>query len=231
LELPDDWAAYTKRLSKSRRGGVRTIEKRYFESGRAVGKSVEHEDQLAYGLALLRELHQRRRASLGDSGCFASSRFDAFLTETARRFFALGQLRLHWVELDGRTVAAHFDLVAGDTYYHYQSGIDPDAIQDKPGWLIQIAALRWAIGQRLRAFEFLRGDEPYKAWWRAERRGLTELRIVGRRASARLRHRVWLCGARVKGWLREAGTSVRAEQPMAASDESNASVRATAVEP
>jgi CelD/BcsL family acetyltransferase involved in cellulose biosynthesis len=231
LELPDDWATYTMRLSKSRRRGVRTIEKHYFDPGLVACKSVEREDQLEHGLAILRELHQRRRVSLGDPGCFASPCFDGFLTETARRFHELGQLRLHWVELDGRPVAAQFDIVSGDTCYLYQSGIDPDAIQDKPGWLIQIAALRWAIDQRLRAVDFLRGDEPYKSWWRAERRGLSELRIVGRGATARARYQAWLYGARVKGWLRDAASAARRLRSFEGSRDVNPSVPQMPVEP
>jgi CelD/BcsL family acetyltransferase involved in cellulose biosynthesis len=209
LELSDSWAAYARRLSKSRRGGVKTVEKRYFDSGRAICKSVGCADELPHGMAILRDLHQRRRASLGDSGCFASPRFDAFLTEVAGRFLELGELRLHWVELDGRPVAAQIDFVSGGTYYHYQSGIAPDAIADKPGWLIQIASLKGAIDEGLRAYDFLRGDEPYKAFWRAERQALIELRIIGRHPSACLRHVGWLAGVRVKGWLREAAARAR----------------------
>ncbi|HVC94131.1 MAG TPA: GNAT family N-acetyltransferase [Pirellulales bacterium] len=208
LELSDSWGAYARRLSKSRRGGVKTVEKRYFESGRAICKSVGCADELPRGLAILRDLHQRRRASLGDRGCFASPRFDGFLTEVAQRFLALGELRLHWVELDGRPVAAQFDFISGGTYYHYQSGIAPDAIADKPGWLIQISSLKRAIAEGLRAYDFLRGDEPYKAFWRAERHALIELRIVGRHPAARLRHRAWLAGVRVKGLLRGAAALV-----------------------
>jgi CelD/BcsL family acetyltransferase involved in cellulose biosynthesis len=202
LELPADWKSYLARLSKSRRGGVRTLEKRHFETGRALLRTAQSEAEVARGLAILHELHQRRRASLGDAGCFASPRFARFLAEAAERFHELGQLRLQWIELDGRPVAAEFDLNSADTIYHYQSGIDPDAMQDKPGWLVQIGALRTAIAEGFRWFDFLRGDEPYKSWWRAERRSLFEVRIVARRRSARLRHRAWIAGVRTKAWLR-----------------------------
>jgi CelD/BcsL family acetyltransferase involved in cellulose biosynthesis len=203
LELPADWKSYLARLSKSRRGGVRTLEKRHFETGRAMLRTAQSGVEVARGLAILHELHQRRRASLGDAGCFASPRFARFLAEAAERFHELGQLRLQWLELDGRPVAAEFDLNSADTIYHYQSGIDPDAMQDKPGWLVQIGALRTAIEEGFRWFDFLRGDEPYKSWWRAERRSLFEVRIVARRRSARLRHRVWIAGVHTKTWLRE----------------------------
>ncbi|HUY90590.1 MAG TPA: GNAT family N-acetyltransferase [Pirellulales bacterium] len=202
LELPGDWKSYTSRLSKSRRGGVRTVEKRYFETGRARVRSAECAAEVERGLAILHDLHQRRRKSLGDSGCFASPRFAGFLAEVARRFHALGRLRLQWIELDGRPVAAEFDLSSSAAVYHYQSGIDPDAMPDKPGWLMQISALKKAIEEGFQAFDFLRGDEPYKSWWRAERRPLFEVRLVAPRVSARLRHGVWAAGVRGKAWLR-----------------------------
>lgn len=210
LELPGDWKSYISRLSKSRRGGVRTVEKRYFETGRAVVRSADSPADVERGLAILHDLHQRRRQSLGDAGCFASPRFAAFLADVSRRFFELGRLRLQWIELDGRPVAAEFDLCSSGAVYHYQSGIDPEAIEDKPGWLMQISALQQAIEEGFQAFDFLRGDEPYKSWWRAERRPLLEVRIAAPRFSARLRHAAWAAGVRGKAWLR--GCSERLKQ-------------------
>jgi len=230
VELPDSWADYTSRLSKSRRWKVKTVEKRYFDCGRTVCKSVGNEDELPRGLAILRDLHQRRRASLGDPGCFASARFDRFLTEVARRFLALGELRLHWIELDGRPVAAQIDFISGGTYYHYQSGIAPDANADMPGWLIQIASLKGAIDDGLHAYDFLRGDEPYKASWRAKRQPLIELRVVGRHPAARIRHRAWLAGVRVKGWLREAAARAQCWKTRQSSRGSNETEKRTTVE-
>lgn len=204
LELPADWNSYLPRLSKSRRGGVRTLEKRYFATGRAVLRTAESEKDVERGLKILHDLHQRRRKSLGDAGCFASPRFAGFLQEVAQRFYAQDALRLQWIELDGRPVSAAFDLCSTDTVYHYQSGIDPDSVQDKPGWLMQICSLKQAIGEGFLAYDFLRGDEPYKSWWRAERRPLVEVRLSAPRTSSRLRHGVWSAGVWGKTRLREA---------------------------
>lgn len=202
LELPDDWKTYVSQLSKSRRGGVRTLQRRYFDTGRAVLRTAETVQEVDRGLEILHELHQKRRESLGDPGCFASPRFANFLALAATRFHQLGRLRLRWIELDGRPAAAEFDLSSANAIYHYQSGMEPDAARDKPGWLMQISALRDAIDQGFRAFDFLRGDEPYKSWWRAKRRPLAEIRVVGRSPTARLRHRLWTAGASLKAWQR-----------------------------
>jgi CelD/BcsL family acetyltransferase involved in cellulose biosynthesis len=179
------------------------LDNRYFESGRAICKSVGSQRELEHGMAILRTLHQRRRINLGEPGCFASAPFDRFLTEAARRFLATGELRLHWIELDGRPIAVQIAFVSGGTYFHYQSGMEPDAMADNPGWLVQIATIKAAMADGLSTYDFLRGDEPYKAAWRAERRELAELRIVGRHTSARLRYCIWLSGLRIKNWFRD----------------------------
>jgi CelD/BcsL family acetyltransferase involved in cellulose biosynthesis len=209
VELPGDWKSYLSRLSKSRRGGVRTLEKRHFESGRAQVHCAESAEDMQRGLAILHELHQKRRKSLGDPGCFASPQFASFLELVAARFQELGQLRLQWIELDGRPVATAFDLSSADSVFHYQSGMDPDAAQDRPGSLMQISQLRQAIDEGFRWFDFLRGDEPYKSWWRAERRPLAEIRVVGQSPAARWRHRLWTAGVHYKAWQRQAAAWLR----------------------
>ena len=202
LALPGDWQTYLASLSKSHRKQVRRLEERCFGTGRAVLRTVERADDLPRGLKILTELHQRRRQALGESGCFASPAFAAFHAEAMQRLLAAESLRLHWLELDGQPVAAEYHLAGGGVVYGYQAGVDPQRLDDEPGRLAAIATLKLAIEQGYQAFDFLRGDEPYKAHWRAEPRPSIELRIVPRRASARLRHTVWLAREQVRRLVR-----------------------------
>jgi CelD/BcsL family acetyltransferase involved in cellulose biosynthesis len=73
-------------------------------------------------------------------------------------------------------------------------------MEHEPGSLITMATLRRAIERGYRAFDFLRGDESYKAHWRAEPAASVELRVAAERPIARLRHRLWLAGSRLKQW-------------------------------
>ena len=50
--------------------------------------------------------------------------------------------------------------------------------------------------------DFLRGDEPYKAHFRALPRPMRTLRVVANRRGAALRHNLWLAGANVKRWIK-----------------------------
>lgn len=193
IELPATWDEYLESMSRSHRKQVRRVERRMLESGRAVLHTADA-DSLDAAMGLLVDLHQRRRHSLAQPGCFASAEFSGFLHDAARRLLVSGRLELHWIELDGRAVAAEFHLLGGGVVYAYQAGVDPEALDEEPGRIINVATIKRAIELGRRGFDFLRGDEPYKAHWRAGPRPMLELRVVPPAASARLRHGVWLAG-------------------------------------
>ena len=202
VNLPSEWNSYLATLSKSHRKQVRRLERRYFDTGRARLHVAETEQELQYGLEMLVRLHQRRWESLGQRGCFSSARFASFYAESAARLFLAGNLRLVWLDVDGCTVAAEYQVLGNGVVYAYQSGIDPWALEHEPGRLITLATLRLAIDEGRHAFDFLRGDESYKAHWRAHPRPAQEIRVVADTASARLRHNLWLAGDSVKSWIK-----------------------------
>jgi hypothetical protein len=201
IALPDCWEDYLQLLSKSHRKQLRQMERRYFDTGYAVLHTVENEAEFQQAWPILTRLHQKRLQSLGKRGCFASPAFAAFHQEVALRMLRRHGLHLHWLEFGGRPIAADYHLAADGVIYAYQGGIDPAALGYEPGRLITMAVLRRAIHQGYRAFDFLRGDEPYKAHWRATPRPALRLQVVSNRASAQLRY--GLCSAPTKGkkWL------------------------------
>jgi len=200
IALPDSWDAYLAGLSKSHRKQVRRAQRELFDTGRAVLHTVRQADELPAAMDLLVDLHQRRRRALGQRGCFASPRTAGFHRQVAGRLLAARQLQLHWLELDGRPITAEYHLAGGGLVFAYQAGIDPDAIEHEPGSLITQATIRRAIERGVQGFDFLRGDEPYKAHWRAEPRPTVRLRVASNRAASRLRHGLWLAGWAVKRW-------------------------------
>jgi CelD/BcsL family acetyltransferase involved in cellulose biosynthesis len=200
--LSDTWSEFLATLSKSRRERTRALLRRTLDAGRAVVHRVETESQLERALAVLIDLHQKRRQSLSQAGCFASPRFTGFHREMARRLLATGQLRMLWTELDARPVAAEYGFVGGHTIYYYLGGIEPEMAHESPGWLSLAASLKMAIEEGYRSYDFLRGDESYKASWRATARPLAQVRIVGSQTSARMRYSAWRACRDIKGWAR-----------------------------
>ena len=203
IRLPETWEDYLALLSKSHRKQVRRLDRRLLESGRAQLHTIGDLRKLGSGLQTLVTLHQRRRQSLGQPGCFSSDAFAAFIDESSRRLLETNQLRLHRLDLDGRPLAAELHLVGGGVNYAYQAGVDPERLDEQPGHLITIATIKQAISAGNSDFDFLRGDEPYKAHFRAEARDSIELRFVPRRAWAQVRHRTSVAGATMKDWIRQ----------------------------
>lgn len=207
LELPETWSAYEAMLSKSHRKQVRRLLDRVLDRGRAKLHTVRDASQLQPARRILIDLHQRRRAALGEPGSFASAQFEEFHTQAMPRLFAAGMLRLHWLELDGQPAAAEYHLGQQGVVYCYQSGVAPELLDEEPGRLSNIATLQLALQQGYRAIDFLRGDEPYKAHFRAQPRPLLQYRIAPPRPAARIRHQAWTLRERAKDWWRAKNTS------------------------
>jgi CelD/BcsL family acetyltransferase involved in cellulose biosynthesis len=200
IDLPTDWETYLAGLSKKFRQEVRRLERKYLESGKAVLRTIDKLGDLPKGLELLVELHQRRWRSLGKPGCYASPNFTNFLYEVSPLLMQQGQMQIQWLEIDGQPAAVEYQLVGGGVVYDYQTGIEPDAVEHQPGKLTNMANIRRAIKSGHRGYDFLRGDEPYKAHFRAKPRPNMEIRIVPDRPAPLLRHKLWLTGSNVKRW-------------------------------
>lgn len=189
LSLPATWEEWVSQLSRSRRHRVRQLWRNQFETGKAT-IHIADRATLDHGFSILVDLHQKRRNLMGQPGCFASKHFHSFLQEAASEHLESGQLRLQWIELEGRPIAVEMDLEEGDTLMHYCSGIAIDCEYARPGWLGITAAIRHAIESGKATFDFLRGDEGYKSHWRGQPVPLMNLEFIPPRFSAKVRSQV-----------------------------------------
>ena len=82
-------------------------------------------------------------------------------------------------------------------------GMEPDAAACSPGRLAHLATIQRAIRQGHRALDLLRGDEPYKAHWRARPHPMVRLRVVPARVGPQLRHGLWAAGRHMKEWIKK----------------------------
>ncbi len=200
LTLPKNWDDYLAMLSKGHRKQTRRMVRDAVDAGQAVLHTVEHAEQLPEALRMFEDLHQRRRQSLGQPGCFASRRFAGFLREAAVRMFDQRAFELNWLTLDGRVVAADYNLRGDGIVYAYQSGIEPEMLDAQPGRLLNVIQIRRSIEEGLRGYDFLRGDEPYKAHFRCQPREMAHIRLAAPGTAARLRHGAWVAGCKARDW-------------------------------
>jgi CelD/BcsL family acetyltransferase involved in cellulose biosynthesis len=208
LDLPETWDEYLDGISKSHRKQLRQLERRILESGRVRWHRAQSVAELEQAWPVLVDLHQRRRRSLDEPGCFASRVFHDFHHEVARRLLERGQLRVSWMELDGSPAAAEYHMADAKTTYAYQGGVDPDRLTEEPGRLSTILFLRAAIEEGHKQLDFLRGDEAYKAHWRATPRATYDYRVIPDRRLARLRGRVLNVADMIGDWARNGAQKV-----------------------
>lgn len=118
-------------------------------------------------LESLVQLHAARWTGRGEPGVLADPRVQAFHRLAAPQLLAAGLLRCHALRIDGRIAAVLYALADSDTAYAYLAGYDPDLHHPGLGALLIGQAIEHAAGEGLRAFDFLRGREPYKYDWGA----------------------------------------------------------------
>jgi CelD/BcsL family acetyltransferase involved in cellulose biosynthesis len=117
-------------------------------------------------------LHGARWSGRGETGVLADPAVRAFHREAAPGLLALGLLRLSGLRVGGRIVAVFYGLADRGRAYAYIGGFDPAVPHPGLGAMMIGHAVRRALGEGLREFDFLRGREPYKyAWGAVDRPG------------------------------------------------------------
>jgi CelD/BcsL family acetyltransferase involved in cellulose biosynthesis len=81
-----------------------------------------------------------------------------FLTQALAR----DRVRLRFLEVDGRPVAALYNLRLNGAESNYQAGRDPGLAALSVGTLLHMHAMRDALAEGASEYRFLRGAESYK---------------------------------------------------------------------
>jgi len=182
VTLPEgtDMDGYLATLGKKERHEIR----RKVRRAEAVGeiRLDDSRDPMA-DLDAFIELHQKR---WGELGLFPDTPGGAQSRVFAGRLFELdeadGSLRLTFLTVGGRRIAAGVHFETPDGYLYYNAGVDPDARELSPGVVMVYAYVQRAIAAGKRRLDLLRGDEPYKYEWGAVDEPIQRL-LVRRRDS------------------------------------------------
>jgi CelD/BcsL family acetyltransferase involved in cellulose biosynthesis len=115
------------------------------------------------------DLHQKR---WGAAGLFPPTVGGDQSRVFFRRMFELlgpgGRLRLTFLTVGGRRIAAGIHFETPGEYLYYNAGVDPDARDLSPGVVMIHAYVERALAAGVRRMDFLRGDEAYKYEWGAQ---------------------------------------------------------------
>ena len=143
--------------------------------GQTSGRS-RRPSEVRWAMAALTELHARRWRGQHTSTIFSSSAAARrFYAEAARKYAERGMLDLTLLEVDGRPVAGSLGFVDRDTYYYYLPAWEPELAPLAPSSLLLAHLVERAYERGLQRFDFMLGDEPYKARWATEERQTVNL--------------------------------------------------------
>ena len=200
VDLPATWDELLSKLSHRGRRRARTALKNIDSGAMSFHIWDQHDDIVAHWPVFV-ELHQNRRHQKGEPGCFAEGPFEQFLRRAAFRLAADQQASLVCVRSQEKWIAAALQLHGPSTRFLYQTGMDADAIKLEPGHAINALLLHFNQLQGITQFDFLRGNEPYKARWNAQPIPLVRTRLWHPRLTAQVRARMLAVGRSVKQWL------------------------------
>ncbi len=201
LSISDSMDDYLSQLSKQSRRKIRTAIKR-FDSHEFQVSIASRDDEFDAAWNQLIALHQRRRNSLGESGCFASGVFNDFLLDVAKAFFESGMLDLVSVARGECIIATELCFRGLTTTFAYQIGIEPDSLKENPGWLVNAASIRHAMRQEQSGFDWCRGDEEYKRRLGASPKPCLQCRVVPPTFRSQIWDAALLGHTTVKEWLK-----------------------------
>ena len=165
LALPPAWDMLLQGLGKKTRANVGYYDRALRKVYEVEAGPVTDEAALDDELTRLFDLHQRRWNQRWLPGVFGGGRVQAFHRDAARRLLERGWLRLFSLKLDGLTQASLYCFAYGDRLCYYQGGFEPTLARLSLGTVLTARAMQTAIEEGRAVFDFLRGDEPYKAKW------------------------------------------------------------------
>jgi len=210
IELPATWAEFESRLHKSRRRkarrGIKLLEKGEIEH--RVYDTVAGVEEAWPEFV---RLHQMRREQLGQPGCFSDPGFEQFLRSAILELVAMDRAWLSMVWQDQKPLAVLLMIDSPNTSFMYQSGIDVSRLQLAPGHIVNALTIRHAISREKQFFDLLRGDEPYKAGWMAERIPLRRTRLFAPTVRGRSLHAVCSLRNSWRLWQERRKETLRAE--------------------
>jgi len=168
IDLPETWEEYLKSLGKKTRSNISYYDRGLTKVYDVEFESVSDDDVLKEEMENLFDLHQRRWNQRWLPGVFGTKRVQQFHHEVARMLMHKGWLRLFVLRLDGLTQAALYCFSFNGRTCYYQGGFEPTLSKLSLGTVLTARAIHTSIDEGKKVFDFLRGDEPYKAKWTSQ---------------------------------------------------------------
>ncbi|HXR96450.1 MAG TPA: GNAT family N-acetyltransferase [Terriglobales bacterium] len=187
LPLPESFEAMLGEHSANFRSEVRRRRRAFARAlPEARLECADTPGPIAGALDHLYRLHNLRRTQKNTRGIFEVDWVRTFHHELGRGLAARGEARVYLLRTRTEVIAGLYGFEVGGhggRFLYYQSGFDQAFAGHSPGTVLLSGVMEDCIRRGLRQFEFLRGEEGYKARWTQLRRPTVNLmasRGVGR---------------------------------------------------
>jgi CelD/BcsL family acetyltransferase involved in cellulose biosynthesis len=175
----------------------------YISTGRAQLSVANSPEQAHAMLAMTASFHQSRWNERNIDGCFGTKGFDKFLATLIERWWSTGIVYVARLDVDGAPVAGGIGMWGPDELALYLVGMNTEAAECRPGWIFNVESIRLAINAGKQSFNFLRGDEEYKARLGAAPTVQQRWQVTSPRLIPKLRGAALQRGIEVRDWFRK----------------------------
>nr|MBC8551879.1 GNAT family N-acetyltransferase [Candidatus Brocadiales bacterium] len=163
IPLPDHIEKFYTSLSKNRRNTIkrrrRNLQKNY--NGFEI-VTCQNPDDIDDAMERLFKLHQKKWMEMKHKGNFARDKVRDFHKKVAGVFLNTNMLRLYFLRVQGKDVAALYTFKYNNKVFYYQGGWDPEWSKDRVGSILTNLVIENAINNGYSEYDFLRGTEDYK---------------------------------------------------------------------
>ncbi len=162
VSLPDSWTAFLASRGTSTQRNVKYYGNRLSKKHRLEFAALTGPEEIEQALPAFFDLYEKRFA---EYPLLTTPAYRGFRREMALLFAKNGWITLFVLKLNGLAVATELCLRWNRTLYAYNSCYDPDWSREGTTLIMQARILEHAIAQGFSEYNFLRGEEAYKAHW------------------------------------------------------------------
>lgn len=159
MDLPGSWEEYLATLTGKERHEIRRKLRRLEAAGRIRGRVVDEISAVPAEMEVFLALFKSNRS---DKAGFMTGPMAAYFRELAQALAAARILKLFFLDLDDRPIAATMCFNFQSTMYLYNNGYDHSYRSLSAGLLSKVLSIRQSIQSGLKTYDFLKGAEAYK---------------------------------------------------------------------
>lgn len=165
LEIKGDWGAYESRLSRSLLGDIRRSRRRLDRLGSVRVDICDGRERLDELLAEVFAVEASGWKGASRTAIQSRPETTQFYTDVARWAVTHDMLRLFFLRLGQRPIAAFYALVARGTCHLLKGGYDPAFRRHSPGKVLMHDVVAHGFREQLARVEFHGDADAYKLFW------------------------------------------------------------------